>query len=179
MSPMLYVLLGLALGLVIGWLLRALRQPAPTDNRLETELRQQLAQRESELAQLRPQLTETSNARAAAEAKQTAAEKLVADQRKLHDQSLREAKQAQDKALADLREAFKALSAEALKQTAPEFLRLANETFGKFQESAKGDLAQRQEAIKTLVKPLKQQLKTYQQRLQQSRDARNPRRWAK
>ena len=60
MSPMLYVLLGLALGLVIGWLLRALRQPAPADNRLETELRQQLAQRESELGQLRPQLTEVS-----------------------------------------------------------------------------------------------------------------------
>ncbi len=168
MSPMLYVLLGLALGLVIGWLLRALRQPAPTDNRLETELRQQLAQRESELGQLRPQLTETSNARAAAEAKQTAAEQLVADQRKLHDQSLREAKQAQDKALADLRDTFKALSADALKQTAPEFLRLANETLGKYQESAKGDLAQRQEAIKTLVKPLEEQLKTYQQRLQQT-----------
>jgi DNA recombination protein RmuC len=74
----------------------------------------------------------------------------------------------QDKALADLREAFKALSADALKQTAPEFLRLANETFGKFQETAKGDLAQRQEAIKGLVEPLKQQLETYQKRLQQS-----------
>jgi DNA recombination protein RmuC len=70
--------------------------------------------------------------------------------------------------LADLREAFRALSADALKQTAPEFLRLANETLGKFQESAKGDLAQRQEAIKTLVKPLEEQLKVYQQRLQQS-----------
>ena len=168
MSPMLYVLLGLALGLVIGWLLRALRQPAAADNRLETELRQQLAQRESELSQLRPQLTEASNARAAAEAREAAAEKLVADQRALHDQGLREARQAQDKALADLREAFKALSADALKATAPEFLRLANETLGKFQESAKGDLAQRQEAIKTLVKPLEEQLKTYQQRLQQT-----------
>ena len=70
----------------------------------------------------------------------------------------------QDKALADLREAFKALSAEALKQTAPEFLRLAEQSFGKFQETAKGDLAQRQESIKTLVEPLKQQLEAYQKR---------------
>ncbi len=79
-----------------------------------------------------------------------------------------DAKAAQEKALLDLREAFKALSADALKQTAPEFLRLANETFGKFQETAKGELAQRQEAIKGLVEPLKQQLETYQKRLQES-----------
>lgn len=168
MNPILYVVLGVVLGFVIGWLVRALRRPAAADTRLEAELRQQLGQRESELGQLRSQLTETGNARAAAEAKHAAAEKLTAEQRQVHDQSLREAKQAQDKALADLREAFKALSADALKQTAPEFLRLANETLGRFQESAKGDLAQRQEAIKTLVKPLEEQLKVYQQRLQQS-----------
>jgi DNA recombination protein RmuC len=168
MNPILYVVLGVVLGFVIGWLVRALRQPAVADTRLENELRQQLAQRESEVGQLRSQLTESGNARAAAEAKHAAAEKLAAGQRQVHEQSLREAKQAQDKALADLREAFKALSADALKQTAPEFLRLANETLGRFQESAKGDLAQRQEAIKTLVKPLEEQLKVYQQRLQQS-----------
>jgi DNA recombination protein RmuC len=171
MNPMLYVALGLVLGFVIGWLLRALRQPVPTDTRLENELRQQLAQRDAELGQVRSQLAETGNARAAAEAKQAAAEKLAAEQRQLHEQTLHEAKQAQDRALADLRDTFKALSADALKQTAPEFLRLANETLGKFQESAKGDLAQRQEAIRTLVKPLEEQLKVYQQRLQQSEGA--------
>jgi DNA recombination protein RmuC len=73
--------------------------------------------------------------------------------------------------LIDLREAFKALSADALKQTAPEFLRLAEQSFGKLQEAAKGDLSQRQEAIKGLVEPLKQQLETYQKRLQQSEAA--------
>jgi DNA recombination protein RmuC len=171
MSPILYLLLGVVLGFVIGWLVHMVCKPAGADTRLENELRQQLSQREAELGQLRSQLSETGNARAAAEAKQAAAEKLVAEQRQLHEQSVREAKQAQDKALADLREAFKALSADALKQTAPEFLRLANETLGKFQESAKGELAQRQEAIKTLVKPLEEQLKVYQQRLQQSESA--------
>src|SRR6266568_2510337 len=131
-----------------------------SDSRLENELRQQLAQRESDLRQLRLQLSEASNARAAAEAKHSAAEKLLVEQRAL-----------QDKALLDLREAFKALSADALKQTAPEFLRLAEQSLGKFQEVAKGDLAQRQESIKTLVEPLKQQLETYQKRLQQSEAA--------
>ncbi len=63
------------------------------------------------------------------------------------------------------------MSADALKQSAPEFLRLAEQSFGRFQETAKGDLAQRQEAIKGLVEPLKTQLETYQRRLQQSETA--------
>src|SRR5437867_6429833 len=82
-----------------------------------------------------------------------------------------EAKVIQAKALLDLRDAFKALSADALKQSAPEFLRLAEQSFGKFQETAKGDLAQRQEAIKGLVEPLRQKLDDYQKRLQQSETA--------
>lgn len=146
------------LGWLIGWLLgRARSGVAPADSRLEEELRLQVSQREQELTTLRSQLADASDARAAAEASKAAAEKLVVEQRVL-----------QDKALADLREAFKALSADALKQTTPELLRLANETFGKFQEAAKGDLAQRQEAIKGLVEPLKQQLESYQRRLQQA-----------
>ena len=112
-----------------------------------------------------------NTALATAEASQAAAEKLLAEQRALHERVLAETKTAQDKALTDLRDTFKALSADALRQTAPEFLRLANETFGKFQETAKGDLAQRQEAIKGLVEPLKQQLETYQKRLQQAEGA--------
>lgn len=176
MGPALYILIGLAVGAafggVIGWL-AALRRAAstPPDTRIEAELRQQLAQREATLTELRSELNQSNAARAAAEASHAAAEKLVAEQRQMHERSLAEAKTAQDKAIADLREAFKALSAEALQKTQPEFLRLANETLGKFQESAKGDLAQRQQAIATLVKPLEEQLKTYQQRLQQSETA--------
>jgi DNA recombination protein RmuC len=155
------------LGLLIGWLLGS-RRSAPPDTRLETELRQQVTQRETESTQLREQLALASNARAAAEAQKGAADQMLATQREAHEQQLREAKAAQEKAIVDLREAFKALSADALKQSAPEFLRLAEQSFGKLQESAKGDLAQRQEAIKTLVEPLKVQLETYQKRLQQS-----------
>lgn len=157
----------------IGWLIGSRRSGAalPPDNRLEGELRQQLTQRESELGREREQTSKLNAACAAAEAQKHAAEKMVAEQRQLHERTMAEAKLAQEKAMADLREAFKALSADALKQTQPEFLRLANETLAKFQESAKGDLAQRQESIKTLVEPLKQQLETYQKRLQQSETA--------
>ena len=129
--------IGGLLGFFFGWL-KGRGNPSGSDARLEKELRQQIAQRETELTQLRGQLTETGNARAAAEASRAAAEKMVVEQRAL-----------QDKALEDLREAFRALSADALKQNAPEFLRLAEQTFGKFQETARGDLAQRQESIKT------------------------------
>ena len=149
MSNGAYLFIGLVvgggLGLLIGWLYGRGRAAAPADSRLENELRDQVGQRETELGQLRAQLTETGNARAAAEARHAASEKMLVEQRAL-----------QDKALIDLREAFKALSADALKQTAPEFLRLAEQSFGKLQEAAKGDLSQRQEAIKGLVEPLKQ-----------------------
>ena len=155
------------LGLLIGWLLGRGRS-TPSDNRLEVELRQQVSQREAELNQARGEIGRITNALATAQANQASADKLLSEQRALHERAMAEAKAAQERALGDLREAFRALSAEALKQNAPEFLRLAEQTFGKFQETAKGDLAQRQEAIKGLVEPLKQQLETYQKRLQQS-----------
>jgi DNA recombination protein RmuC len=156
---------GVGLGVFFGWLKWSGKN---SDARLENELRQQLAQRETDLTGAREQLLQTKTFLATAQANQAAAEKILAEQKNLHEQNLRDAKLAQEKALADLRDTFKALSADALKQSAPEFLRLAEQSFGKFQETAKGDLAQRQEAIKTLVEPLKQQLETYQKNLQQN-----------
>jgi len=158
---------GGGLGLLIGWLLTN-RRTTPSDSRLENELRQQLIQRESELKLGAEQLSLARTSLATAQANQAAAEKILADQKLLHEQNLRETRAAQEKSIADLREAFKALSADALKQTAPEFLRLAEQSFGKFQEAAKGDLEKRQESIKVLVEPLKQQLEIYQKNLQQS-----------
>src|SRR5581483_11129579 len=211
MMPLIYIAVGIVVGGIIGWLLgvrRASRQ-AP-DSRLEAELRDQLARKESELVQVRSQAADAATARAAAEARQSssdhslaelrhthervqadastireqlstaresqsslearlaAAEKLLADSRVTYERTISEVKAAHEKALLDLREAFKALSADALRQSQPEFLRFATETLGKFQESAKGDLSQRQQAIATLVEPLKQQLEVYQQRLAQS-----------
>lgn len=165
-------LLGGGLGWLIGFLLSRSKQTAtPANAALENELRQQLQQRDGELTQLRSEVVSIKTSLATAQANLASAEKLLSDQRALHERAMAESKEAQAKALADLREAFKALSADALKQTAPEFLRLAEQTFGKFQEAAKGDLEKRQESIKVLVEPLKQQLDTYQKRLQQSETA--------
>jgi DNA recombination protein RmuC len=143
---------GAFLGGVFVYLLRG-----KPDARLENELRQQLQQRDSELAAAREQSTRSATALATAEANRDAAQKTLAETREFRA-----------KELAELREAFQALSADALRQNTPQFLQLANETFAKFQETAKGDLAQRQQAIAGLVQPLKDQLESYQRRLQQS-----------
>ena len=151
MNSALYLLLGLGLGALaggaIGWLIGLRRAAAPGDSRWEEALREQLSARESEIRELRQEFSETQAAKAEAEARRESAEQFF--------------KKYQEQSLADLRDAFKALSSEALRQTQPEFLRLANETFAKLQATAKGDLG-------NLVKPLEQQLKTYQERLQQT-----------
>jgi DNA recombination protein RmuC len=166
-----YLLIGLVIGGVLGWLFGTLRSKAaamPNDNRLENELRAQLQQREKDLVQTREQLSTSTTALATAEANRDAIQRMLAEAKNTYAENLQSAKLAQEKALTDLREAFKALSADALKQSAPEFLRLAEQSFGKLQETAKGDLEKRQESIKVLVEPLKQQLETYQKRLAQS-----------
>jgi DNA recombination protein RmuC len=176
---MLYLLVGLGIGVVlggaIGWLLAARKNPAatsPADSQpLIDELRNRIAQSQAELAEVRAQLSDAKTTTATAQAERDAARQLSETQRDLNEKALRESKEAQAQALGDLREAFRALSAEALQKTQPEFLRLANETLAKFQESAKGDLKERQQAIATLVEPLKQHLETYQKRLQQSETA--------
>jgi len=160
-------LVGGLLGWLGCWLFRRNR-PAQPDTRLEEELRQQVIQRDRELESSRARITEISAALAAAEENRKAAERMIEQARAMYADSLRAAGQAQEKALAGLRETFTALSADALRQAGPQFLQLANETFAKFQETAKGDLAARQESIASLVQPLKEQLESYQRRLQQS-----------
>jgi DNA recombination protein RmuC len=62
--------------------------------------------------------------------------------------------QAHDRLTAE----FKALSADALSRNSDEFLKLARESFAKLQQQSVGELEKRQQAIDSLVKPLKESL---------------------
>ncbi|MGY8655038.1 MAG: DNA recombination protein RmuC, partial [Verrucomicrobiia bacterium] len=182
MSPQAYLLIGIAIGALagfaIGWLLRSRKSVAtpvetPTDTGLIDELKRQSDRATSETENLREKLSHADKALATAEANRGAAEKLLAEQKEIHTRALAEARSAQEAALASLKDAFKGLSAEALQKSHPEFIRQANETFAKFQETAKGDLTQRQQEIAKLLEPLKQQLDTYQRKLSQSETNQN------
>lgn len=58
----------------------------------------------------------------------------------------------------ELSDAFQALSAEALRHNNQSFLELANVALSKFQETARGDLDLRQQAIDALVAPMRDSL---------------------
>lgn len=133
-----------------------------------SEISDKLNSRENEIVTINEKFLNTANALSKANADLDAARNIIAEKDTLYARQLGEAKQAQEKALVDLRDTFKALSADALRANAPEFLQLATASFAKLQEAAKGDLAQRQEAIVGLLKPIETQLNTYQERLQQS-----------
>ncbi|MCL6477096.1 MAG: DNA recombination protein RmuC [Peptococcaceae bacterium] len=77
-----------------------------------------------------------------------------------------------DEARQKLSDAFKALSADALKSNNQSFLELAKTTLEKFQESAKNDLEARQKAVDDLVKPVKDSLEKVDGKLQEIEKAR-------
>jgi len=97
------------------------------------ELRRISAERQAEISQMQARTEEQAKA---------SAEKL----RLLTD------------AESSLSNAFKALSAEALKTNNQNFLQLATTSMEKFQEKAKGDLEARQKAVDALVQPIRDSL---------------------
>lgn len=64
-----------------------------------------------------------------------------------------------------LRDAFAALSADALKQNTESFLQLARTSLGEYQKAATMDLDGRHKAIETLVQPLRESLKNVDTKL--------------
>lgn len=62
-------------------------------------------------------------------------------------------------------DAFKALSADALRSNNEAFLKLAETNLAQFQKSAQGDLDKRQEAIGSIVKPIHESLHKVDQKI--------------
>jgi len=63
-----------------------------------------------------------------------------------------------NQAAGEMREAFKALSSDVLRDNNQSFLELARSTLEKFQVEAKGDLASKQKEVEALVSPIKESL---------------------
>ena len=110
---------------------------------LADELRRQVLQDRVDLDRVRQDLSEASRAHAVAETRAAEAALHLNEQKTLLSQARQE-----------LAETFQALSGEALKQNNEAFLNLARSSFETLQAEAKGDLAQRQQAIDSLVKLL-------------------------
>ncbi len=169
---------GLLAGLILGalaaglWLSTRLRsqfhvqlfgaaERAQRAEALAEELRRQEEADHLELDRLRRELTDISRARAVAETQAAEAAKHVEEQKALLAQARHE-----------LAESFQALSGEALKQNNEAFLNLAKTSFQTLHAEAKGDLAQRQQAIDELVKPLSETLHRYDEQLRQLEQSR-------
>lgn len=109
-----------------------------------------------ELPALRDKLRAEEVARVAAETRLQQSEENLAAQRALLEE-----------AETRLTAAFDALSAQALKSNNQAFIDLAKSSFETIQAQAKGELEKRQEAIGSLVQPLKETLDRYQEQIQQ------------
>ena len=142
------LVVGLLGGVVVSWGL-ASRRTAGAEA-AATALREQRDKNEAEIKTLRESLQLEQSARSAAQATLEAERRNLEEQRGL----LRDAE-------SKLREAFKALSTDVLTQQTASFLQLAVEKFRVLRAQADGDLATRQLAIDSLVKPLKDSLDKY------------------
>ena len=159
---------GLAAGLAIGWVVArvrtatgAARERAEIASRLashetmEKELGRQLTERQLEAGDLRAALEQERVARAHAEARTEAARASVDAERRLLDE-----------ARTKLTDTFKALSADALRESNSQFLELARQTL-------EAQLGPRDAAIKGLLEPLGEALRrtdTYARDLESKRE---------
>lgn len=156
-------------------------------------------QHNAELLALRDELKNESNRRAAAEeqcrrvvdlehaltARDILLEQKTRETTELREQlaefttTLQKERQAAQEKLAVLDEAhlkladaFKALSAEALRCNNQSFLELARESLERFQQGARGDLERRQQAIHDLVKPVRESLEKVDGKIKELENAR-------
>lgn len=163
MALALGALLGAALGMVVGWLIARARAARPLAEAAARsgEVEARLEERSEQLARLEQERARW-NADAAALRAQLSA--LQAEQASLTARAESDARAAQEKLAllqsneTQLREAFQALSAEALRRNNQSFLELARASMGEFQQGAVGDLERRQQAIETLVQPIRASL---------------------
>ncbi|MDK2741993.1 MAG: DNA recombination protein RmuC [Nitrospira sp. BO4] len=142
-------------GLLVGlWVTGRLRAQSQRAEATVDELRTQLDVERTATASVHETLSEAQHARVTAETRLEEAARQLTEQKSLIDRTRQE-----------LVESFQALSGEALKQNNEAFLKLAAVSFETLHVRADGDLAQRQQAIDALVRPLQESLQRYDEQL--------------
>ncbi len=86
-------------------------------------------------------------------------------ERNISKEKLQALEDATKNAREQLSHTFSALSSQALKNNNEEFLKLANENLKKFQNTATHELSEKEKAIETLIKPIKEALEKNEQQM--------------
>ncbi|MDP9120644.1 MAG: DNA recombination protein RmuC [Acidobacteriota bacterium] len=170
LTPILAALLLTTVGVALCWLFAQTRgraERAVLEERLRAE-RAQLVAQEERLRSQAAELERLRDERGTLQAEVARLETTVDKERQGAGEKLRLLESAQF----ELGNAWKALSAEALESNNTSFLHLAKATLSSFQESARGDLELRQQAIGQLVRPLADSLLRVDQKLQEIETAR-------
>jgi DNA recombination protein RmuC len=167
------VIIGSVLGFFLGWLFglartrkefveaSSFRAAAEEKASLLPDLQGRIRAHEDELVSLR---NENSGLRT----KRAELEIILENEKETSREKLR----LLDEAQARLSDAFKALSAEALKNNNQSFLDLAKTKLAEFQEGAKSDLEKRQQAIDQLLNPVKETLTKFDSKIVEMEKAR-------
>lgn len=93
------------------------------------------------------------------------AQEVYHEQVKAHEQRERDLQTRMAQADQRAEQTFKALAADALKQTSTSFLELAKQTFATEQERARGELEQSRQSVQQMVKPIGETLQKTEARL--------------
>src|SRR5271168_1931860 len=159
MGPGVVGFIGLLFGSLIAWL--ALRSRTAGLSARLSLMEKQLAAQNADLARLQQAHTDVVAAKARLES-------ALESERKASNEKIELVTRASD----DLRNAFKALASDALKNNNSSFLVIAEETLKRFQSQARGDLDARQKAVADLVAPVRDSLNKVDAQIQQMEIAR-------
>src|SRR6202451_4097613 len=154
MEPGVIGVIGLLFGSLIAWL--GLRSRTATLNARLSLMEKELAVEKADLARLRQAYTEVVAGKARLES-------ALESERKTSNEEVELVTRASE----ELRNAFKAMAADALKSNNLSFLVLARENLERFQTEARGDLENRQKAVVDLVTPLRDSLNKVDAQIQQ------------
>ena len=147
----LLALAAFAVGIVLGWLVAAVRERGRT-----TAAESRAAAAIERRAELEAEVARLAEARGELERKVAGAEVEI---RKTNEQ-LEAQRKFVEESRTQLQDAFKALASDALEGSTRQFLKLAEQRWETTREAAAGELEKRKAAIEKLLEPLKITLKS-------------------